>query len=150
MPIQSHRQPDQSFFSNLLNRARRAVSRWHEIRRLDPREVEEVARDLNISPAELVTLMLTPADSLEQLNKRLAYEGLSDEALAVSDADVLRDLRRVCTQCSSKTRCARDLRHKRMATPSRYCPNELTLRLLADEARNQHAAQVPSLPAKLS
>ena len=50
--------------------------------------------------------------------------GLSEEALAASNPDELRDLRRVCSQCNTKARCARDLRHKRMAAPSKYCPNE--------------------------
>ena len=107
-----------------------------EVRRLDPQEIDTVARDLNISPAELVRLMSTSSDSLQQLNKRLAYAGLSEESLAAAHPDELRDLRRVCSQCTTKARCARDLRHKRMATPSKYCPNELTLQLLVREARH--------------
>ena len=50
-------------------------------KRLDTQEIETVAYDLNISPAELVTLMSTSSDSQEQLNKRLAYAGLSEESL---------------------------------------------------------------------
>jgi len=136
-------QTDVSLFSRLLNLAKRAFVRWREVNRLDREQIDVTARDLNISPGELVTLMYTSADSLEQLDKRLAYAGLSEEALAASNPDELRDLRRVCSQCNTRARCARDLRHKRMAAPSKYCPNELTLRLLLCEARNERALNLP-------
>lgn len=137
-----------SFFGNLFNRAKSAFSRWREVRQLDCREIEAVARDLNISPADLVSLMSTSSDSLQSLNRRLAYEGLSEEALAISHPDELRDLRRVCGLCIEKARCARDLRHKRMATPAKYCPNELTLRSLAREAHHERLEQVVGVPSR--
>jgi hypothetical protein len=150
MSTQPFVQSGGSFFSNLFNRAKRAVYRWWEIRRLDPQDIEAIAYDLNISPAELVTLMSTSSDSLEQLCERLANAGLTDESLAASHPNELRDLRRVCSQCSSKTRCARDLRHKRIATPSKYCPNESTLRLLVRETCQEASAEASSVPARLS
>jgi hypothetical protein len=123
-----------SFFSHLIDRARSTVSRWRELSRLDLREIEVVARELNLSPAELVTLMTTSSESLGSLDKRLSYAGLPQEALAESHPAELRDMRRICGQCTSKARCARDLRRKRMATPSKYCPNEPTLRALVLES----------------
>jgi hypothetical protein len=132
--------PVGSFLSNSLNRVRCAVSRWWEVSHLDPQELETVARDLNVSSVELVTLMFTSSESLDSLNKRLAHEGLSSKLLAASHSAELRDLRRVCSQCSSQARCARDLRHKRMAAPSKYCPNEPTLRALALEAHRGKSA----------
>ncbi len=141
---------DGSFLHNLLDRAKCAISRWREVRRLDPQEIETVARDLNISPAELVTLMSTSAESLELLRLRISYAGLAEESLAASHPEELRDLRRVCSQCSAKARCARDLEHKRIATPSKYCPNELTLRSLVREACQERSAEVTSIPAKHS
>ena len=143
-------QPARSLFGDFFNRAKSALSRWREATQLDSREIDAVARDLNISSTELVSLMFTPSGSLQSLNKRLAYAGFSEEALATSHPDELRDLRRVCSQCSKKARCARDLRHKRMATPSKYCPNEPTLRLLAREAVQERSAQVLDFPAKLA
>jgi hypothetical protein len=142
--------PNRRFFSNLLNRARDAMSRWWEVGRLDPQEIDAAARDLNISSSELVTLMHTPSDVLEPLNKRLEFDGFTMDSLAQSHPHELRDLRRVCSQCLSKTRCARDIRHKRMATPSKYCPNELTLRLLVREAHRDSSAQLLNSPASAS
>jgi len=150
MSTQPFVQSGGSFFSNLFNRAKRAVHRWWEIRRLDPQDIEAIAYDLNISPAELVTLMSTSSDSLEQLRERLTFAGLSEESLAALHPDELRDLRRVCSQCTTKARCARDLRHQRLPAPSEYCPNELTLQLLAREAHNERSVRAPDAPAGLS
>ena len=150
MLTQSAGPPAESFFGSLFSRARSTFTKWREVSRLDSREVEAVARDLNMSSAELVALMFTPSGSLDQLNKRLAYAGLPEAGLAASYADELRDLRRVCGQCVEKRRCARDIKHKRMATPSKYCPNESTLRLLAREICQTRSAQVLAFPARLS
>jgi hypothetical protein len=143
-------QPGGSFLVNLLNRAKDAVSRWWEIGRLDPQEIDVAARDLNISSVELVALMRTPSDALDPLSKRLEFDGFTSESLARSHPHELRDLCRVCSQCLSKTRCARDIRHKRMATPSKYCPNELTLRLLVREAYRDRSARVLNFPENVA
>lgn len=139
-----------SLLGNFLSRAKCAISRWREVSRLASREIDAVARDLNVSSAELVSLMLSSSESLESLGKRLAYEGLPQESLAASHPAELRDMRRICSQCLSKARCARDLRHKRMATPSKYCPNQPTLRALALEAHRAKTARVLNFPTSLS
>lgn len=149
MSIKFVDEPGRSLFHSLIRRAKSAISRRRELSGLDAREVEAVARDLNIPPADLVALMSASSEPLDSLAKRLAYEGFSEEALAASHPAELRDLRRVCSLCSSKARCARDLRHKRMATPAKYCPNEPTLRLLVREAYRARAAQVPGFQARL-
>lgn len=129
----------QSFVGGLLDRFKSAISRWNEMRRFDRREIESIARELNLSPAELGALASMPASSIESLNKRLSHVGLSDARLAASRPEVLRDLRRVCSLCTSRARCARDLRRERRATPSKYCPNDQTLQALAREARETAA-----------
>jgi hypothetical protein len=152
MLTQSAGPPAESFFGSLFSRARSTFAKWREVSRLDSHEVEAVARDLNMSSAELVALMFTPSGSLDQLSQRLAYAGLGEAGLAASHPDELRDLRRVCGQCVEKRRCARDIRHKRMATPSKYCPNESTLRILARESCQSRSPQVQVLtfPARRS
>jgi hypothetical protein len=119
-----------NLFGNLVDRLRGALARRKEIRGLDSPEIESVARELNLSKTELCALTLQSTNSLPSLSKRLSNFGLHEDRVA---ADTLRDLQRVCSQCKSKARCARDLRHERRATPAKYCPNELTLRALADE-----------------
>jgi hypothetical protein len=123
-----------SLVGGLLDRFKGAISRWNEMQSIDPWEMESIARELNVSPAELGALVLMPTNSLELLGKRLSHTGLSEQRLATAHPEVLRDLRRVCSQCTSAARCARDLRRERRATPSKYCPNEQTLQALAREA----------------
>ncbi|HLZ01037.1 MAG TPA: hypothetical protein VKR55_02675 [Bradyrhizobium sp.] len=125
-PSESH---SHSFLGDLARRARKALSGWGEIGRLDAGQVEALARDLNLSFSELNSLAIAAPTSLESLKKRLALAGLSEEALAVSDCAVLRDLQRVCSQCASKARCAADLRRGQIIPP-KYCPNEETLHTL--------------------
>jgi hypothetical protein len=143
-------QPARSFFGDMLTRAKSVFARWREVRQLDSQEIDAVARDLNISSAELVSLMFTSSDSVEALGKRLAYAGLSEQVLTALHPDELRDMRRVCSQCLGKARCARDLRHKRMANPSKYCPNEPTLRALVLQACQERAVQPRGFPTKVS
>ena len=135
-----------SVFRGLLSRFRSVIVRWNELERLDSQEMEAIARELNLSKAELCALTFTPSGALQSLSKRLSHAGLSEDELAVDHADVLRDMRRVCSQCQSKARCARDLKHERRATPAKYCPNERTLRALADEM-HQHAPRILPFPA---
>jgi hypothetical protein len=105
--------------------------------------MEAIAHELNLAKAELNTLMFTPADAVEALNKCLSHAGITESELAVSHGDVLRDMRRVCSQCTHQERCIRDLKHERRAMPARYCPNEQTLRAMACEKRQDTAQILP-------
>ncbi|MBV8747217.1 MAG: hypothetical protein JO134_19460 [Xanthobacteraceae bacterium] len=105
--------------------------------------MESIARELNLSKAELVALSFMPSGSLQSLSARLSHAGLCEDEMAVAHGDVLRDMRRVCGQCRSKARCARDLKHERRATPAKYCPNEQTLRALADEVHQGVSRVLP-------
>ena len=116
------------------------------MRRLDASEVEAIARDLNLSADELNALAQSVPTSLKPLKLRLAYAGTSERELAASDCAVLRDLQRVCSQCSAKARCAADLEQGRRAGPTKYCPNEQTLRALACEAWEPPSARLVSFP----
>lgn len=131
---------------NLLDRFRSAVTRWSEFQRLDSWEMEAIASEFNLSKAELSALTFQPSGSIQSLSKRLSNAGLSEDQLAAAHGDVLRDMRRVCSQCQSKARCARDLKHERRATPAKYCPNEQTLQALTDEV-HQVASRILPFPA---
>src|SRR3569832_2273343 len=135
-----------TFVRGLLNHARDTVARRNEMRRLHLQEVEANAHELQLSSIELTTLALSPSRSAGSLNRRLSHAGLSENELAASHGDVLRDLRRVCSQCSSKARCVRELKRERRAAPAKYCPSEQTLRALADEA-HRGASPILSFPA---
>lgn len=146
MFIESGASKRRTVLGSLLDRFRSTVSRWSEFQRLDSREMEAIARELNLSKAELSALTFQSPGSIHSLSKRLCDAGLSEDQLTATQGEVLRDMRRVCSQCQSKARCARDLKHERRATPAKYCPNEQTLRALADEV-HQRAPRILPFPA---
>lgn len=124
-----------TLFGNLRDRLKGVMDRSNELQRLDQGEIEAIARELNLSSTELAALILKPSGSLQSLSRRLSHAGLAEDHVEEFHGDVLRDLRRVCSQCASKARCARDLNHERQATPAKYCPNEQTLRALAEDVQ---------------
>jgi hypothetical protein len=134
MLIPSVEKTGRSFVGSLVDRFKGAIARWNELQRFDRQELELIAHELNMSSAELGALVLMPSGSLESLSKRLSNAGISEPELATAHPEVLRDLRRVCSQCTTAARCARDLKRERRASPSKYCPNEQTLQALAREA----------------
>ena len=137
-----------SLFGNLIGRARNAISRWNAMQRLDSCEIEAIARELNVSVAELGLLISKPSSSVQPLRRRLVHAGIVEDELAASHGDVLRDLCRVCSLCVVKARCARDVGRERRATPSKYCPNEQTLRALSDQASGRPSAKILPFPAR--
>ncbi|WP_155262656.1 MULTISPECIES: hypothetical protein [Bradyrhizobium] len=117
-------------FESLLARLRVFLARRHEFDLLTAREVDEIAHDLNLSTPDLRALAREQGLP-ELLSKRLEHAGLSEQMLASSHCDVLRDLQRVCGLCREKARCAEDLARERRASPAKYCPNEMTLTALS-------------------
>ncbi|MCP1966594.1 hypothetical protein [Bradyrhizobium elkanii] len=129
-------------FESLLARLRAFLARRHEFDLLTAREVDEIAHELNLSTPDLRALAREQG-SPELLRKRLEHAGLSEQMLASSYCDVLRDLQRVCGLCREKARCAADLARERRASPARYCPNELTLTALSRGASSaRHGAGI--------
>jgi hypothetical protein len=124
-----------SFFGSLLDRARKAISRWNEMSSLSSQEIEGIARDLHVSTPDLLSLAQQPPGSAVLLDRRLAQSGLSKAVLTARRGDVLRDLERVCGLCDAKDRCAADLDSSdHVEQQPEYCPNELTLEALARES----------------
>ena len=120
-------------FESLLGRLRRFLSRGQEFALMTAQEVDEIARELNLSSSDLRNLA-GESGRREMLLRRLEHAGLSEEALASLHPDVLRDLQRVCSLCGEKAHCAADLARERRASPAKYCPNELTLTALSRES----------------
>ena len=142
MFAQSDRITGGSFFSNLLQRAQNAASRWEEMIRMSPQEIDCMARDLRVSTPELLSLAEESPGSAVLLDRRLAQSGLSKDVLAARHGDVLRDLERVCTLCAAKQRCASDLDcSDHVEQQPEYCPNELTLQALTQESAQHRSHQ---------
>ena len=89
------------------------------------------ARDLGISVYELRSVDMRGPKAVDLLERRMASLDLELAEVARLDPAAARDLRRGCTLCKSRSRCARDLtRNIPGEVWERYCPNIGTLSAL--------------------
>jgi hypothetical protein len=80
-----------------------------EIRELGNGEAAKIARELNIQPTDLDTLVHQGPHAADELPGLLARLDIDRDLLAKTQPLVLRDMTRVCTSCQQKHRCNRDL-----------------------------------------
>ena len=97
-----------------MKRLSARLAELSELRRLDDRQVDQIAREFGLSRAELFTLCANKASG-RLLKQRLAEFGLTEELLAKLHPEVLRDLQRVCG-------AARRRRAARMISPRTEIP----------------------------
>jgi uncharacterized protein YjiS (DUF1127 family) len=119
----------------LIERMKRFSSRsaaLSELRRMDDRQVGQVAHEFGLSRAELITLCAKDTSG-ELLKQRLAEFGFTEEMLAKRHPEVLQDLQRVCGTCTTTSRCAHDFAAHRDSGRDEYCPNTCTLYALKQE-----------------
>lgn len=103
-------------------RRRRADIR--EIRELDSRVSATIARELNIQPRDLDTLVRQGPHAADELPDLLTLLGIDRELIAKEQPLVLRDMARVCTSCQQKHRCSRELSTSTSAQHyEEYCLN---------------------------
>jgi hypothetical protein len=99
-------------------------------------EVERIAGDLGMSAAELRTLASHGPNAAELLNRRMAALRIDPDRVGSLDPFMLRDLQRLCTTCTNRKRCARDLADaagdlaENRQDWQDYCPNAATLNML--------------------
>lgn len=137
MTIPPNDLPKLPWRSGLNGWVRALISRFvndGELQGLDRTEFGQIARDLNLSPAELYAISTGSNQSSGLLKRRMAEFGLSPEVVKTQHPEVSRDLERVCGMCSSKKRCASGF-GQQGADPTRsdYCPNTQTLQALEGE-----------------
>lgn len=99
--------------------------------RVDATEVSGIAKDLNVSTAELRSLAGLGKNSAALLDRRLHTLGIDP---AKVEPAVMRDLQRCCSQCQDKALCAHELEDKpKQPSWPHYCPNEQTIGALQTE-----------------
>jgi hypothetical protein len=100
-------------------------------------EIERMAREVGLSPRELRRMSKLKPDAAKLVMQRMAALHLNSETLTKADPSTMRDLQRLCSNCTSKRRCQRDLA-RRPDDPvwRQYCPNEGTLEALQLDALN--------------
>ncbi|MBK3661813.1 hypothetical protein JJE66_11195 [Bradyrhizobium diazoefficiens] len=114
-------------FANWLKH-RRELS---ELRQLDRSDFDRIANDLRIAPDDLEELVRHGKHSADELPKMLEQLGISTERLGQAQPLLLRDMERVCSLCSHKAQCDRDLAHgTAVENYHGYCGNASTLESL--------------------
>ena len=109
-------------------RERSGFERLRELECRGDREFEHIAQDIGVTPGELLRLAKARADAADLLLSRLAELDLDRDEVLHTLPGTLQDLQRVCSLCSSRRTCARDLaRHKADPGWKDYCPNAGTL-----------------------
>jgi hypothetical protein len=87
-----------------------------------PAEMERIARDVGVSGADLSILAGKWPDAADLLYWRMNEIKLDRMEITHADAQVMRDLQRVCTVCGSKRRCEHALANNPSAWRSRCSP----------------------------
>lgn len=109
-----------------------------EINELGEPELARVAQDVGLNGPQLRTLAGRWPQSAGLLSQRLEALRLDEVSIARSEPAVLRDLQRVCGQCSAEGQCASDLyRNPDDRVWRDYCPNVATLDALRTEEKDR-------------
>lgn len=94
-------------------------------------EIERIARDMQMTPAELRAVAKQGPKAADLLLQRMAALDLDPNEVSQVNPETFRDLQRACALCESKRRCSRDLgRDPGKSEWQNYCPNTATLRAL--------------------
>jgi hypothetical protein len=97
----------------------------------DPGELERVARELNVTPADLEMLVRQGSQRGNELPEMLKALDIDEMALWRAQPALLRDMERVCSFCTHKRQCHQELASGTAATNYvEYCGNADTIDIL--------------------
>ncbi|MBR0934213.1 DUF6455 family protein [Bradyrhizobium jicamae] len=102
----------------------------HELMEYDEEfgTLEPVARELNVAPADLDSLVRQGPQGANELPSMLAALDIDEAALRRVEPALLRDMERVCSFCAHKRRCDQELAaHTTAANYVEYCENADTI-----------------------
>lgn len=133
--------PDYDSLQSVLKSIAQWIMKYRDARNIrnelvncGPDEVANIARDLRLSPSELVILARNGSNAADLLQDLLNVLGLDKNAIENDEPLVMRDLERLCTTCHKKRRCRLDFANGVIADNFRdYCPNAFTLEALLQE-----------------
>jgi hypothetical protein len=111
-----------------VKKYRDATGSRDELVHWNPAELARTARDLGVSPVELVRMAARGLHAADGLPRLLRDLGVDPETLSRDDPAMMRDMQRLCSACSHKRRCERELLAGTAADTYRhFCPNALSL-----------------------
>jgi hypothetical protein len=93
--------------------------------------LEPVARELNVTPADLEMLVRHGPQSASELPYMLTALDIDEAALRRAEPALLRDMERVCSFCTHRRQCHQELAAGTAATNYvEYCENSDTIDML--------------------
>ena len=123
-----------NFFADAAKAFWQRTAAISELTACDVVELERVAQDLGISPADLRSLASRDKTAADLLKRRLETLRLDPTSI---DLALMRDLQRCRSNCDSKQLCAHELEDKPTgASWPKYCPNEETIAAIKNQTDN--------------
>jgi transcriptional regulator with XRE-family HTH domain len=114
--------------ANWVRRYRQAVGLRGALANCGAEEVARIARDIGVSPDELIFIANKGPHAADELPKLLRALGVDPQKLASDDPVIMRSLQRICISCGHKNQCQHDLAAGTAASHHRdYCPNAMSL-----------------------
>ena len=111
-----------------VNKYRYSVGLAHGLGQCGPDEVAQIARDLGVPADQMHELARKGPHTADLLGKMLVALHVDPDRLAHTDPAAMRDLQRLCTTCTDKSRCAQELANGTAAHNfEHFCPNAFTL-----------------------
>ncbi len=111
-----------------INKYRSLTALRDEFRNCSADDVMQIARDLRVPVNELRSIAAKGPGAAALLEKMLRALCVDPEALANFQPATMRDLQRLCVNCSQKKRCQQELADGTAAAHFHsYCPNAFTL-----------------------
>jgi len=114
--------------ANWVKKYRQASGLRGELANCNAEEVALIARDIGVSPDELIFIANKGRNAADELPKLLRALGVDPQKLASDAPATMRSLQRICISCGSKGQCQHELAAGTAASRYRdYCPNAMSL-----------------------
>ena len=120
--------PILSAIANWVKKYREAIGLRGELANCGAVEVACYARDIGVSPEELIFMVKKGPHAADELPKLLRALGVDPQKLASDSPATMRNLQRICVSCGDKQQCQHDLAAGTAASHYRdYRPNAMSL-----------------------
>jgi hypothetical protein len=111
-----------------VKKYRDAIGHQNELAGCGPEDVALIARDIGMSPNELIYVANKGPHAADELPRLLRALGVDPQKLKTIDPALRRSLQRICISCANKNQCQHNLAMGTAADNYRdYCPNAMSL-----------------------
>jgi hypothetical protein len=117
-----------SIFARALDWLKARLERNEELDTLTGADIDFLAADIGISPAQFRDIAPMVIDHGWQMEEMMRARGLDPNRVRLILGPLFRDMEVLCTQCHSAGRCQRELKHGTAAANMHtFCVNAATI-----------------------